>query len=222
MFVNMAYANLALFASGSPVKFVGKNSFPVSLMVISIQESFLRSPGLFGNSATIPIYKVTGHPLHRNGNAMYYCGVPFWGSRRIWKWQTCWSIGHDLPDQDPFQVRDCKSKFITSLWWSFSLMNTIDQHQALSSQADPRTLFACSTWPLLSASMGSLIRHLIPLRSLVCPPLPTYIFVSDWYVIPVPIFDGRGSPSHPAFLFSNADFEKLPRSEERRVGKECA
>ena len=124
--------------------------------------------------------------------------------------RACWSIGRDLPDQDPFQVRDCKSKFVTSLWQSFSLMNTIDQRRALSSQADPRTPFACPTWPLLPASMGSLIRHLIPLRSPVRPPLPTYILVSDWYVIPVPIFDGRGSPSRPAFSFSDADFEKLP------------
>jgi hypothetical protein len=63
VFVNMARVDPALFASGSPVKFIGKNSFPIGLMAISVQESFLRSPGLFGNSTTIPVYKVTGHPF---------------------------------------------------------------------------------------------------------------------------------------------------------------
>ena len=59
----MAHADPALFMSRSPVKFTGKSMFPVSLMAISIQESSLWTPGLFGNSLTIPVYKVTGHPF---------------------------------------------------------------------------------------------------------------------------------------------------------------
>lgn len=59
----MARVDPALLTPGSPVKFAGKNTFPVFLMAISIQESYLRSPGQFGNSATIPVYKITGHPF---------------------------------------------------------------------------------------------------------------------------------------------------------------
>ncbi|KAM6491252.1 hypothetical protein JOM56_013491 [Amanita muscaria] len=122
-FVNMARSDPSLFTRGSPVKFAGKNTFPVSLMAISVQESFLRSPGLYGNSTTIPVYKVMGHPFPQE----WHRDVSLWCSL--------------------LKLEDTE------------VAGPVDFNKAL---------------------------HLVP------------------------IFDGRGTAGHAPFLFSDADFEKLP------------
>ena len=62
-YVNMARVDPRMFTPGSPVRFTEKNTLAISLMAISVQESFLRSPGSFGNTTNIPVYKITGHPF---------------------------------------------------------------------------------------------------------------------------------------------------------------
>lgn len=75
VFVNMSRANPEIFSpavsdssllmKGSVVKFKAIGKFPIGLMAISVQESFLKEPGVYGASgnSNLSVYKITGLPF---------------------------------------------------------------------------------------------------------------------------------------------------------------
>lgn len=170
VYVNMARADRALFSPGSPVKFIGKNTFPIALMAISVQECFLRSPGLYGSSMTLPVYKITGHPFPQEWRR----DVSLWCSLLGFE-EGVEVAGPVGPIGVTFQTKTpsktgTMSQSLRPFLVSCRLLTTLTQHQALSSLANPSTPFVCLTWPLRLASMASLIKRLILSKYLVCIP----------------------------------------------------
>jgi hypothetical protein len=168
VYVNMARADRALFLSGSPVKFVGKNTFPIALMAISVQECFLRSPGLYGSSTTLPVYKITGHPFPQEWRR----DVSLWCSllgfeEGIEVAGPVGPLGVTFQTKTPSKTGTMSQGLGPFLASCCSLM-TLTQHRALSSLANPSIPFACLTWPLRPASTASLIKRLTLLKYLVC------------------------------------------------------
>lgn len=62
-FVNFARIHPKLLAKGSPIHWAGRNSLAIGVSVLTVQDSFLRTPGLFGSSTTLKVYKLTGFPF---------------------------------------------------------------------------------------------------------------------------------------------------------------
>ena len=61
-FVNMARVHPELLSSGNPVRIKKTNVLAIGIMALSVQDSFLRSPGKFGTT-TLDAYKIAGFPL---------------------------------------------------------------------------------------------------------------------------------------------------------------
>lgn len=175
VYVNMARANPTLFAQPETdpalvpknmiVKFEGKETFPVGLMALSVQASYLREPGTFGNSS-IPVYKLVGIPFSQE----YRRDVSLWCS--LLGFDTTEVIGPVGADGITFQTKTpSKSTFskcfllICCFWFHY------EQVRALGLPS-PGTQFVCLVWtPLVQPrilSRAILTSLLILSKRLVC------------------------------------------------------
>ncbi|KAM6502797.1 hypothetical protein JOM56_002774 [Amanita muscaria] len=170
-FINMARSDPSLFTRGSPVKFAGKNTFPVSLMAVSVQESFIRSPGLYGNSTTIPVYKITGHPFPQEWrrDVLLWCSLLGYEDTEV--------AGPVGPLGVTFQTKT------------------------------PSKTGTTTSSPVKPGKSKNTVH--IPNMAPASRFSGTFNQTSHPFEVPIPIFDGRRTATHPAFSFSDADFDKL-------------